>query len=210
MMVNVGDILSVQVYMDNPDAFPGLNTSQDKNFIDNRSAYEKGFTVDGNGFIDLPLIGKVEVKNKTISDAKNAIALAYNKYMENPVVVLKKLSFKITVLGEVNKPGLFYVPNEKLSFLEALGMAGDLTNNADRQQIKLIRQQDGSNKEIIIDLTTQQALQPEFYYVYPDDVIYIKPIKRKALANINPGVAVITSIITTAAVVTSIILTNSK
>ena len=130
--------------------------------------------------------------------------------MENPVVVLKKLSFKITILGEVNKPGLYYIPNEKLSFLEAIGIAGDLTSNADRQQIKLIRQQDGANQEMIIDLTTQQVLQPAFYFVYPDDVIYVKPVKRKALANINPGVAVITSIITTAAIVVSIILTNSK
>lgn len=208
--ITAGDILSVQVYMENPDAFPGLNTSQQNTLTDNRSGYEKGYTVDVNGMIDLPLIGKVDVNNKTIGNAKQAIVAAYSKYMTNPIVVLKKLSFKVTILGEVNKPGLYYVPNEKLTFLEALGLAGDLNQYADRKEIKLIRQQDGANKEMVIDLTTQQPLQPDYFYVYPDDVIYVKPIKRKGLANINPGVAVITSIITTAAVVTSIILTNSK
>jgi len=210
VLINVGDILSVEIFMENPDAFPGLNTSQDRSFTDDRSAYEKGYTVDVNGYIDLPLVGKVLLKDKTIAEAKTALVNAYGRYMENPIVILKKLSFKVTILGEVNKPGLYYIPNERLTFLEALGMAGDLNQYADRTEIKLIRHQNGTTSEVSIDLTSKQPLQQDYYYVYPDDVIYIKPMRRKGLANINPGVAVITSIITTAAVVTSIILTNSK
>lgn len=202
------DILSVQVFTDNPEAFPGLNFAADRQIVDNRSAYEKGFAVDDSGLVDLPLIGSIPVSGKTIAQAKQIILAAYGKYMQNPVVVLKKLSYKFTILGEVNKPGLYYVPNEKITFLEALGTAGDLTNYADRTEIKIFRKSTGEMKELTMDLTTQQVLQSEFMYVYPDDVIYIKPIKRKALANSNPGVVVITSIITTAAVVISLILRN--
>ena len=184
------------------------SATPDKALVDNRSAYEKGFAVDDNGDVDLPLAGKVNVANKSITEAKAVIASAYLKYMQNPVVVLKKLSFKFTILGEVNKPGLYYVPNEKVTFLEALGMAGDLTNYGDRKEIKIFRKANGDLKELLVDLTSQQVLQPEFRYVYPDDVIYIKPVKRKALANSNPGVVVITSVITTAAIVISLILKN--
>lgn len=200
------DILSVQVFTDNPEAFPGLNFNPDRQIADNRSAYEKGFVVDQEGNIDLPLAGNINVAGKTITEAKSAIIAAYAKYMQNPVVSLKKLSYKFTILGEINRPGLYYVANEKLTFLEALGMAGDLTSYADRTDIKIFRKSNGEIKELMLDLTSQQVLQPVYMYVLPDDVIYIKPIKRKALANINPGVVVITSIITTAAVVTSLIL----
>lgn len=200
------DILSVQLFTINPEALPGLSANFDKSIVDNRTFYEKGFVVDRFGYLDLPLAGKLKVAGLTLSVAKDSIAGRFTRFIEDPVVVLKKLSFKITVLGEVNKPGLYYIPNEKITFAEALGLAGDLTNYGDRTDIKIYRKDDYDLvREIKIDLTQPDALI-QHRYIHPDDIIYIKPIKRKALANINPALAVITSIISTTAIIISLII----
>ncbi len=200
------DILSVQLFTINPEAMPGLSATFDKGVVDNRTFYEKGFVVDRFGYLDLPLAGKIKVAGLSLSAAKDSITNRFNRYIEDPVVVLKKLSFKITVLGEVARPGLYYIPNEKITFAEALGMAGDLTNYGDRTDIKIYRKDtDDTVKEIKIDLTKPEALI-QYRYVHPDDIIYIKPIKRKALANINPALVVITSVISTTAIVISLII----
>lgn len=200
------DILSVQLFTINPDAMPGLSANFDKGIVDNRTFYEKGFVVDRFGYLDLPLAGKLKVAGLSLSAAKDSITGRFNQFIDDPVVVLKKLSFKITVLGEVNKPGLYYIPNEKMTFAEALGMAGDLTNYGDRTDIKIYRKDvDDKVREIKIDLTKPDALIQN-RYVHPDDIIYIKPIKRKALANINPALVVITSVISTTAIVISLII----
>lgn len=200
------DILTIQLYTVNPDAVPGLANTMDKQVIDNRTFYEKGLIVDKSGNVDIPLVGSIHIGDLSMMEAREKIVSSFRKYIDDPVIILKKLSFKITVLGEVTKPGLYYVNGEKISFLEALGLAGDLTNYADRREIKVFRKQGNETKEIDYDLTTTDVLSSQKKYLYPDDVIYIKPIRRKALANISPGVTVITSIITTTAIVLALIL----
>lgn len=201
------DILLVQLFTINPEAMPGISTSIDKQVIDNRNAYEKGFVVDRNGNLDLPLIGTIHLAGLTLLDAKDTLINRFKQFVDEPVVVLKKLSFKITVLGEVNKPGLYYIPNEKMTFAEALGLAGDLTNFADRTELRIYRKADNNQlNEIKIDLTKSDILSQENRYVHQDDIIYAKPVKRKALANINPALVVFTSIITTAAIVLTLII----
>jgi polysaccharide export outer membrane protein len=205
-----GDILSIQVFTVNTEAFPGIASTVDKQVIDNRSAYEKGFVVDREGNIELPLIGKVKMSGLSIAHARDTLVRRFEVYMDAPVVLLKKLSYKFTILGEVNKPGLYYIPNEKLSFLEALGMAGDLTYFADRREIKVVRQVPGGYREIIVDLTTKSVLNSDIAYVYPDDVIYIKPVKRRGVSTISPTVAVVTSILATLTLIVSVVLRETE
>lgn len=200
------DILSVQVFTVNVEAFPGIASTVDKQVIDNRSPYEKGFIVDKSGFVELPLIGKVNLAGLNMTDARDTLVKRFEYYMDAPVVVLKKLSFKITLIGEVNKPGLYYVPNEKVTLLEALGMAGDLTIFGSRKDVKLIRQTSEGYKEIKIDLTTKSALNSEVAFLHPDDVIYVRPINRRGAATVSPTVLIITSVLTTLTLVISVIL----
>ena len=190
---------------------PGISTSIDKQVIDNRSAYEKGFIVDKNGNLDLPLIGTVHLAGLNLMDAKDTLINRFKQFVDDPVVVLKKLSFKITLLGEVNKPGLYYIPNEKMTFAEALGLAGDLTNFADRTQLKIFRKSEsGRVNELNFDLTKTDILAIENRYIQQDDIIYARPVKRRALANVSPGLVVITSIISTMAIVISLIIQANK
>ncbi len=210
LRIKPGDILSVQVYTVNAEAFPGVATTTDRQMIDNRSSYEKGILVDPQGNIEIPLIGKVLVGGLSIPEAKEAVSTKFQAYMDQPVVVLKKLSFKVTILGEVNKPGLYYIPNEKISLLEGIGMAGDLTYYGNRKDIKLIRQTDSGYKEILIDITTKQPLDSEVAWLYPDDVLYVQPLRRRGVVTISPTVAVITSIIATLTLISSLILRETN
>jgi polysaccharide export outer membrane protein len=200
------DILSIQVFTINTEAFPGIASTIDKQLIDNRSAYEKGFVLGKDGFIELPLIGKINIAGMTIAEARDSLVNRFEKYMDAPIVVIKKLSFKITILGEVNKPGLYYIPNEKISMLEGLGMAGDLTTYGNRKEIKIVRQSPDGYKEIMLDITTKDILNSEVAYLHPDDVVYVAPVRRRSVTTVSPTVAVVTSIIATLTILISVIL----
>lgn len=210
MVVKNGDILSVQLYTVNAEAFPGIASTIDKQVIDNRSQYEKGFVVDRSGILELPLVGKIPVGGLPLQAARDTITARFAFFIEDPVVVVKKLNFKITVLGEVGKPGMYYVPGEQISFLEALGMAGDLTVFGNRKAIKVIRQTNEGYREIPVDLTTKEVLNAEVAWLHPDDVIYIPAVKRRGTATISPTVAVITSIVATLTLVASVIFRETN
>jgi polysaccharide export outer membrane protein len=204
------DILSIQLFTINAEAFPGIATTIDKQVIDNRSAYEKGFMVDASGSIELPLVGKLTLSGYTLAEARDTIGNRYRQFMDEPIVVLKKLSFKITVLGEVNKPGLYYVPNEKISFFEGLGMAGDLTPFGDRKTVKVIRRNGDQYREIHVDLTTKAPLHAEIAYLHPDDVIYVPTTRKRGATTVSPTVGIITSILATLTLMAALILRETE
>jgi polysaccharide export outer membrane protein len=205
--IGPNDILAIQVFTVNAEAFPGIASTIDKQVIDNRTAYEKGMVVDSDGFVELPLVGRVHVAGLTIPGARDTLKKLFEQYMDDPVVVVKKLSFKVTLIGEFNKPGLYYIPNEKMSLLEAIGMAGDLTIFGDRKEIRVVRQTgNGAYREILVDLTSKQPLTAETAWVYPDDVVYVRPVRNRGLATVSPNVAIWTSVIATLTLLVSVIL----
>jgi polysaccharide export outer membrane protein len=114
------------------------------------------------------------------------------------------------VLGEVNKPGTYNIFNEKASLPEVLGMAGDLTNFGNRTVVKIIREENNKTQQFNVDLTSAQSLSPETYYLHPDDIIYVEPLRRKAFQNISPSVTIFTSILTTTVVVVAFLITSNK
>jgi polysaccharide biosynthesis/export protein len=198
MRIYPGDIIAVDLYTVNPDAFPGLGIGNDRaSIIDNRSAYEKGFMLDRNGIVALPYIGNVNLNGLTINDAHDTISNRFKQYIDDPVVIVKKLSFKVSVIGEVTKPGLFYVPNEQLTIIEALAMAGDLSTYADRTNLKILRKTTEGTIEIPVDLTKKEAFVGQSKYMYPDDVLYVAPTRKKAFAQVSVATGVFTSILST-------------
>ena len=198
MLLAPGDILQIELNTMNPDAFPGIGVSAQKTVItDNRSANEKGFVVDAVGNVTLPYVGKVHLAGLTILAAHDAVAERFKKYIDEPDLTLKKLSFKVSILGEVNHPGLYYIPNEQLSLLEAIALAGDLTNFSNRREIKIIRKSQSGSIEIPVDITKKEAITGITKYIYPDDIIYVPPTRNKAFTAISPAAAVFTSVLTT-------------
>lgn len=173
-----------------------LNSSMASTASTGMSAYLDGYDVNDSGFVNLPLIGKVLVKDLTIAECQKAIQEKVNLYLKNALVIVKLLNFNITVLGEVNNPGTFQVNNNKVNILEVLGLAGDLTINGNRKQIMLVRQNDG-NRIINIDLTDKKLLYSDYFYLQPNDILYIKPNRSKIFGTNPFPFATVLSAITT-------------
>ncbi len=117
------------------------------------------------------------VKGLTVEEVQQFIQSNANKYFNNAIVIVKLVSFKVTVLGEVKNPGYYFVYNNQATALEALGMAGDLTTFGNRRNIKLLRQHISGTEVILLDLTNPELLKSDYFYLKPGDVLYVEPLK---------------------------------
>ena len=176
------DILSVRIKsMDvESSAFFNLNEGGGMMNLNQASVYLSGYSIDETGNIDLPQIGKINVANMTITEAQSKIQETVAGYLNNATVIVKLISFKITVLGEVKNPGYYNIYNDQATILEGLGMAGDLTDFGNRENITLIRQTQNGTAAVLIDLKDPGLLSSKFYYLQPNDVVYVQPLKAKA------------------------------
>jgi polysaccharide export outer membrane protein len=135
----------------------------------------EGYLVGEDGNINLPIIGAVGTSEKTTNSLATELQAALSPYIKNPSVNIRLLNFRVSVLGEVARPGTFTVLEERISIPQALGLAGDLTINGDRNHVLLLRNQDGQKVNQVIDLTKSEFLQSEFYFLKQNDIIYIRP-----------------------------------
>lgn len=143
-----------------------------------------GFLVDKNGEIDLSVIGKVKLTGLTTFEARDLIKTKAAVFYTNPNVQVRFANFKVTVLGEVARPATYVVPNEKVTVLDALGLAGDLTIYGKRENVKLIRENNGKKEFAILNLNSKELFNSPYYYLKQNDVLYIEPSKGKA-ASLN-------------------------
>ena len=125
------------------------------------------------------MIGKVKVKDLTLSDIQVNIEKVIREQVSDATIVVKLLSYRVTVLGEVRSPGIHYMYNERFTLLEALGMASDLTEYGSRKDIKLLRPKKDGMEIIHLDLTDKKLLESPYFYLKPNDVIYVSPMKAK-------------------------------
>ncbi|HTJ53450.1 MAG TPA: polysaccharide biosynthesis/export family protein [Cyclobacteriaceae bacterium] len=178
------DIISVQVKSSNEtdasNTIFNVTSHQNGLYTTPGSLFLEGYTIDASGKIMLPIIGEVTVKDLTIEDAQRVIQSNANKYLKNSTVIVKLTSFKVTVLGEVKNPGYLYVYNNQATILEVLGLAGDLTPFANRKNIKLIRQVPTGSQVILLNLTDPKLISSEYFFLMPNDVLYIEPLKARA------------------------------
>jgi len=144
------------------------------------------YRVDKTGFIEIPLLGKFNVIGLTTQALKNNIQTKLAEYYKMPSVDVKYLNFKVTVLGEVLKPGSYVIPNEKITILDALGLAGDLTIFGRRENVLLIRDNKNSeSKQLVrINLNSKNLFTSPFFYLKQNDVLYIEPMDAK-IANLD-------------------------
>lgn len=138
-----------------------------------------GYLVDVDGNIDFPVIGKIKVAGLTRSAVIDSIKIKLKPYLTNPTVLLRIMNFKVTVLGEVNNPGTFTIPNERVTLPEALGIAGDLKITGKRKNIMVIRDVDGKKTEYKVDLTSKELFSSPVYYLNQNDVVYVEPNRAK-------------------------------
>jgi polysaccharide biosynthesis/export protein len=134
-----------------------------------------GYLVDAKGNVDLPIIGKINVAGKDRMSLGEELQEKYNEYLKHPVINIQIQNFKVTVLGEVARPGTFQIPNERITLLEAIGLAGDLRITGERNNVLVIRDRNGVKTEYRLDLTTKEVLTSPVYYLEQNDVVYVEP-----------------------------------
>lgn len=175
------DVLAISV-----QTLQGLNPADVAPFSTQSSTAAGGGTnnnisyqVDSEGYIDFPMIGRIRLENMTVYEAKDTITAMLREDFKNPVVNVRFTSFKFTVLGEVTSKGTFTLPDERVSILDALGMAGDLTVYANRTNILIVREQNGLREYGTINLHDRQLFNSPYFYLRPNDFIYVEPLKEK-------------------------------
>lgn len=178
------DILYVNFFTMNMEMNELLNpgagaTNTNYMFRDESSIYIYGYTVSDKGDIALPILGKVNVYGLTLSEVKDAIEERAKKYLKDAVVNVRLLSYKFTVIGEVNQPGSFSNYNNQLTVLEAIGMAGDITDFGDREKVLVVRPTKEGTFTYRINLQDKNLLQSEGYFLLPNDIVIVEPIKSK-------------------------------
>lgn len=209
--IQVNDILTVVVTAADPKVtapFNPVSTMSTNNMSQSVDmALRPTYTVNANGDIVLPMLGQVHVAGLTRLQAIEKIRSDLSQYIKDPGVNINFNNFRISVLGEVGKPGSFILPTERITVLEAIGMAGDLTIRGVRENVMLIREVDGKKTMHRLDLTQQSTLNSPYYYLAQNDVIYVEPNKAqinnsKLGANTNIIISIASLLITVISVLT--------
>ncbi len=194
-IIQPGDVLSILVSSLSPDANAMFNIypeTQTQSVLQTGAPSDLvtslGFLVSTDGSVTLPLTGKIHVAGLTILGATDTIEKKLDKFLVEPNVNVRILNFKISVLGEVAKPAVYNITGERVTLPEAISLAGDLTIYGRRNNILLIREENGKREFARIDLTKRDFFESPYYYLRPNDVIYVEPGRGKV---INSGNAVI-------------------
>lgn len=193
------DMLTITVSTTDPAAAAPFNLSVGNTVgasgqLSNGAGNLQGYLVDNDGNINFPVIGHMHVQGMTKSQCQDMIReklLPYMAATENPIVTVRMSSYRVTVTGEVNRPGVIPVSTEKMSIVEALAQAGDLTVYGKRDNIMLIREDEtGQKKMVRLNMNDANLINSPYYYLQQNDIIYVQPNSVKAKnAGIGPSTA---------------------
>ncbi len=200
--IQSGDILKIDVQSIVPEASALFNKKISSMNINNLEVLKlEGYLVDDSISISFPVLGKLFLQDMTINDLEQMIKnlLIAGKHLKSPIVKVRKINSKFTVLGEVNNPGTFSFYDEKINLFQALGYAGDLNISAKRSKIKLIREENGLRKVVFIDISKKELLENKYFYVKDNDVFIVEPnyskIKSAGFIGSPSSIASISSIL---------------
>jgi polysaccharide export outer membrane protein len=183
--IQPNDLLSINLISLNPESNALFNrgvlqsSGTAVNTLSAETAPREGYLVNKEGFIDFPVLGKVKLAGLTKEEATSKMATQIQQYVKSPIITIRLLNFKITVIGEVNKPSTFIVPAERINILEALGLAGDMTAYGKRENVLLVREKDGVRSTTRLNLNNKTLLNSPYFYLQQNDVVYVEPDKIK-------------------------------
>lgn len=174
-IIRPNDQLYISVISDDPAKTSHLNMSSASGVGGGYGMDLMTYLVDENGHISYPQLGEVQVSGLTLLEIRDKIQKEVDKYVINTSVVVKLANRTFTILGDVNGGGLISMPKNQYTIFEALGAAGGVSDGGNRQKVKLIRETPEGTKIINIDLTDDKLLSSEYYYILPNDVLYVEP-----------------------------------
>jgi len=176
--IRPNDHLYILILGDNPENTDFLNITQSGQGNGSQNLELITYIVNEKGYISFPQLGEVYVKDKTLLQVQEEMAQKITAYMDGIFVHIKLVYLTITVLGEVNSPGLKRISKTQVTIFEALGTAGDINDWGNRKTVKLFRQTEIGKEIVSIDLTDPQLINTPYYYILPNDVIYVEASSR--------------------------------
>jgi polysaccharide export outer membrane protein len=224
-VIQKGDVLSIIVYSDNPEATKIYNQSLiqvsgssgtgsaagsmagTSSGLSGSSPSTAGYIVDENGNIEFQGLGRLHVDSLTRAQLKDTLNARLSNFLVNPYYSIRFLNAHFTMLGEVTKPGIYTIPGDRISLLEALGVAGDMTFYGRRDNIVVMRETLGKREWGRLDITKPDIMASPFYYLQSNDVVIVEPTRKKIAANDQTTIRNITiasTIVSTLAILYSI------
>jgi len=169
-----------------------------QNVNSDASVYLNSYMVSTQGTVQFPLTGDVYVKNLTVAQVKDTIQKKLEQYLKESVVIVKLVNFNITLLGEVRRPGQYKIYQNNINLFEAVSMAGDLSDFAKRSDVTIIRQSKGGSTVFHVDMTKKDVLSSPYFYLKPNDIVYVPPLKGKQFSFATFPYGVVFSALSTA------------
>ncbi|RZJ64254.1 MAG: polysaccharide export protein [Flavobacterium sp.] len=188
-VIQPNDILSIAVTSLNPTATEIFNKPNNSyvstSSVTGANLQSPGYLVSNEGNIQFPVLGTMKITGLTTNQLREKITseLLEKKLLVDPIVIIRQLNFKVSVLGEVGRPSVVNVPSEKISLLEALGLAGDITIYGKKDNVMIIREEDGVKKIKRINLNTSEIFASDYYYLKSNDIVYVEANKAKVASS---------------------------
>ena len=211
------DLLTIVVSCTSPElAVPfNLTVATQNNMALNYATTQpvlQQYLVDNDGNINFPVLGKIHVAGLSKQELCDELQSKLSKYIENPLVNVQITNYRITVMGEVNRPGTFTIKNDRISILDAFGYVGDLAITANRKNILLIRDNDGQKEFVRMDITDPSLFTSPYFYLRQNDVIYVEPnLAKQRNSRFSQSkqynITVFSSIISAISVISSMVIT---
>lgn len=213
--LQVDDVLTIDIKAKDENSVSMFKKTEDvaignsNNQSSSGANLQSGYSIDRHGNIRLPYIGEINVLGYTTKEVRMKLEkelLQFFKNEEDLFVSVNLSGIKFTILGEVNEPGTKVINQNSLNIIEAIANSGDITVTGNRKKVELWRTTAGARKKYTIDLTRATAFDSEVYYIQPNDLIYVIPLKQKAWGTGTTGLQSLTTIISVFTLVTSTIL----
>lgn len=206
LAVQAGDVLAISISSQIPEATSAYRLNADN--MSGSPSVISDYLVDDQGYIDFPILGRLRVGGYTIDEVRELFIRRLSNDLRDPIINIRIINFTIVVLGEVRGPSTFTIQRQQLTVFEALGLAGDMTEQADRENVKIIREIDGVRTFESLDLSKASILESDYYYLKQNDVLYVPPTKRKSFTvSMQPYSQILIPILGIALSLTSFILT---
>lgn len=213
------DLLSITVTAWDPSSATPFNpptfaysTEGDQPLYASQSLYT--YLVDKDGNINFPVLGKIHVAGLTRQELSDKMQEMISKYIESPLVNVQLLNFKVTMMGEFNRPGSYTIKNDRVTILDIIGMAGDLPLTANRKNLLVIREEGGKKEIYRLDITDPAIFSSPCFYLKQNDVVYAEPIKTKMRARTSSDrqftISLFTTILSSVSVIVAMVLSLKK
>lgn len=179
--LQTGDHLYIEVYSVDPKTSKFFQTDF-PDLMNPTYLYLKSYSVDEFGYINFSFVDKLYVKGLTVAEVKQQIQKTLNEYFKESNAVVKLVNFEVSVIGEVNDPGSFTVYRDQINIFQAIGLAGGFKDFGNPKKVKLVRQTQTGSSLVVLDLSDNKILESPYFYMQPNDIIYIEPLNAKSWA----------------------------